>query len=37
MTFYLILFGGITAFALGIVFLDWLGRRQERRRQSAGR
>lgn len=37
MTFYLILFGGITAFALGIVFLDWLGRRHDRRDPGIGR
>ena len=37
MTFYLILFGGITLFAVAIVFLDWLGRRQDRRHQGAGR
>jgi hypothetical protein len=36
-TFYLILFGGITAFAVGLVLLDWLGRRQEKRRQTLGR
>jgi hypothetical protein len=36
-TFYLVLFGIITAFSVGIVFLDWLGRRQEKRRQSLGR
>jgi hypothetical protein len=35
-TFYLILFGGITTIALTIVFLDWLGRRQARRQQGAG-
>ena len=37
MTFYLILFGGITLFAVGLVFLDWLGRRQHRRHHGAGR
>jgi hypothetical protein len=25
LTFYLILFGGITAFAVALVLLDWLG------------
>jgi hypothetical protein len=37
MTFYLILFGGITAFAVAIVLLDWLGRRQERQQHGPGR
>ena len=37
MTFYLILFGGITAFAVGLVLLDWLGRRQDRRQHGASR
>ena len=32
--FYLILFGGIAAFSWGLIFLDWLARRQERRRHS---
>ena len=33
--FYFIMFGGMMAFALGVVLLDWLGRRQERRGKSA--
>jgi hypothetical protein len=35
--FYYVLFGGMMAFAWGIWFLDWLGRRQERRRKDANR
>ena len=37
MTFYLTLFGGITLFAVTLVFLDWLGRRQHRRHHGGGR
>jgi hypothetical protein len=31
---YYIMFGGIVGFAWTIVLLDWLGRRQEKRRRS---
>lgn len=37
MTFYLILFGGITAITLVFVMLDWLGRRQHKRHHGVGR
>ena len=35
--FYYIMFGGMMAFALGMGLIDWLGRRQEKRRKDTGR
>jgi len=33
-TFYYIMFGGMVLFGTVLLLLDWLGRRQERRRQT---
>jgi hypothetical protein len=35
--FYLVLLGGILALVWGVLFLDWLGRRQQRRNQRPSR